>query len=98
MLFEFLVVSVEITKLIRQNIRVRNKIKRRFTKLFLHANHIVAKAILASDFIALREVIDLLVLVKALVKVALARGRTPEHIPLVRLSVTEPVAFEDRSQ
>jgi hypothetical protein len=39
-------------------------------------------------------VVDLLVLVEPLVEVALAAGRRPEHVPLMRLRVAESVELE----
>lgn len=71
-LFEFLVVLVELSKLIRQDVCVRDEIKVLFPVAFLHAYHVEAESILSSNLMALREVIDLLILVEALVQVALA--------------------------
>lgn len=42
--------------------------------------------------------VNLLVLVKALIEVALAARRAPEDVPLMRLRVREAVTFEDRSK
>jgi hypothetical protein len=72
MLLQFLIMSVEVAELIRQDIGIRDEIKVALAKFLLHADHIVTEPVLTSDFIALREVIYFLVLVKALIKVALA--------------------------
>jgi hypothetical protein len=77
MLFEFLVVSIEITELIWKDIGIRNKIEIAFSKFFLHANHIIAKSIFTCNFVTLGEVVDFLILVKTLIKIAFAAGRAP---------------------
>jgi hypothetical protein len=82
-LLKLLVVGIEITKFIWENVGVWDKVKWGFTELFLHSNHIVAETILARDLIGLREVIDFLELIQTLIEVTLAGGRTPEDIPLV---------------
>jgi hypothetical protein len=63
MLLKFLVVGVEITKLIRQDVGIRDEVEVGFPKFLLHADHVVAETILARDLVALGEVVDLLVLV-----------------------------------
>jgi hypothetical protein len=66
-------VSIEITKLIWQNVGVWNEVKGSFAELFLHADHVVAETVFPGDLVTLREVVDLLVLIQALIEVALAR-------------------------
>ena len=73
MLLELLIVVVEVSKLIRQDVSVRAEVKGTFAEALLEAHDIEAKTVLARDLVTLREVIDLLVLVQALVLVALAR-------------------------
>jgi len=63
---------VELTKLIRKNVSIWHKIKVLLAVSFLHSHDVEAKSILPSDFMTLREMIDLLVLVQPFVKVALA--------------------------
>jgi hypothetical protein len=87
--------SVEVTEFIWKNVGVWYEIEVAFPELFLHADHIIAKSVLSSDLITLREMIDFLVLIQAFIQVALAAGRAPQDVPLMRLSVREPVAFED---
>ena len=71
-LLKLLVVGIEITKFIWENVGVWDKVKWSFTELFLHSNHIVAETILARDLIGLREVINFLELVQTLIEVTLA--------------------------
>jgi hypothetical protein len=72
MLFQLLIMRVEIAEFIREDVSIRHKIKVLLSKAFLHSHHIIAKPILSGDFIALRVVIDLLELIKTLVDVRLA--------------------------
>jgi hypothetical protein len=95
MLLQFLIMRIKIAELIRQYVCIRYKIKWRLSEFLLHPHHIVAETVLPGDLIGLREVVDLLELVQALVEVALARGGAPEDVPLVRLRVAEAVALED---
>ena len=95
MLLKLLIVSVEITKLVWQYIGVRNEIERSLSEFFLHPHHVIAKSIFPGDFIALREMIDLLVFVQAFVEVALAGRGAPEYVPLMRFGVAEPVELEN---
>jgi hypothetical protein len=66
-LLQFLEMGIEITKLIWQNVSVWDKVKVLLSILFLHTNHVEAKSIFSSDFIALWEMIDFLVLIEPLV-------------------------------
>lgn len=75
MLLKLLVVFIEFSKLIRQNVSVRHEIKVLFSIPLLHSNNVEAQAIFASDFMALREMVDLLILIKAFIEVALTRTR-----------------------
>ena len=74
MLLELLIVVVEVSKLIWQDVGVWAEVKGTFAEALLEAHDIEAKTVLARDLVTLREVIDLLVLVQALVLVALARA------------------------
>lgn len=77
MLLQFLVMRIEIPELIGQYVCIGYKIKGRLSEFLLHTHHIIAETVLPGDFIGLREVVDLLELVQALVKVALAGGGAP---------------------
>ncbi len=59
--------SIEIAKLIRQNIGVRNEVEVLLAILLLHSYHVKAESVLTGNFIALREVIDLLMLIQTLI-------------------------------
>ena len=72
MLLQLLVVVVEIAKFIRQDVGVWAEIESILAESFLKPDYIKAKSILAGDLVTLREVIDLLVLIEALILIALA--------------------------
>jgi len=74
---QFLVVSVEFSELVRQDIGVRDEIEGRFSVFFLHSYSIAAKPIFPSDFMRLREMVDLLVFIQTLVNVLLAGTCAP---------------------
>ena len=60
---EFVIMTVEISELIWQNVGVRNYCEFIFTELLLHLHNVIAKSILASKFVRLREVVYLLVFI-----------------------------------
>ena len=68
-LLQFLVVVVEISELIRQDVGIRTEIESRFSEALLHAHNIEAKSIFSRNLITLREVIDFLVLIQTLILV-----------------------------
>ena len=96
MLLEFLIVVVEITELIWQNIGIWRKVKCILSEPLLKAHDIEAQTVLPGDLVALREVIDLLILVKALILVALARTGAPEEIPLMGVRRRETMLLKHR--
>jgi hypothetical protein len=63
MLLELLVVLVELSELIRQDVGVRHEVEMLLPKSVLHPHHIKAETIFASDLVTLREMVDFLVLV-----------------------------------
>ncbi len=68
MLFKFLIVRIEVSKLIREDIGVRNKVKVLFAKLLLHAHHVETKTVLPCNLVTLGEVVYLLELIQTLVR------------------------------
>ena len=72
MLLKLLVVSVEVSKLVWQDVSVRYEVEACFAKLLLHPHHVVAQSILSCDFITLREMVDLLVLIQTFVDIGFA--------------------------
>jgi hypothetical protein len=64
--------------------------------LLLHLYYILAEVVFPCDLIALREMIDFLILIKAFIDVGFAARVTPEDIPVVGFCVLETVGFEDR--
>lgn len=83
MLFELLVVLIELTKLVRKDVGIRNEVEVLLSKPFLHSHDVEAKPILSSDFMTLREMIDLLIFVQAFIEIALATRRAPQNVPFV---------------
>ncbi len=63
---------VEVVELIRKDVSVGNEVELLPSEPFLHFHKVVAKTVLASNLVALREVVDLLKLVEPFVDVALA--------------------------
>jgi len=72
MLLQLLVMCIKITEFIWKNVGIRNKVKVSLAKFLLHADHIIAQAVFYGDFVALRDVIDLLVLIQAFIEIAFA--------------------------
>ena len=68
-LLQFLVVVVEISELIRQDVGIRTEIESRFSEALLHAHYIEAQSVFSCNLITLREVIDFLVLIQTLILV-----------------------------
>lgn len=97
MLPEFLVMRVELSKLIRQDIGIRCEIKIMLPVLLLQPDNITTKPILSRYLMTLRKMIDLLVLIKPFIDIRLATRSTPKQIPLMTLSMTEPISLTNRS-
>ena len=72
MLFELLVVLVELTEFIRKNVSVGHEVEMLLAISFLHPDNVEAKSIFPCDLVALGEVVYLLVLVQSFIQVALA--------------------------
>ena len=67
MLPQLLVVSVELSELVRQNISIGHEIKVRLPVFLLHADDVVAETVLPRYLVTLREMVDLLVLVQSFI-------------------------------
>lgn len=65
---------MEIVEFIREDIGVGGKVKLLSTKLVLHFDEVVAKPVLAGDFVTHREVVYALELVETFVEEAFARA------------------------
>ena len=72
MLLQLLVVVVEVAKFVGQDVGVRAEVKSILTESFLKPYYVKAKPILAGDLVTLGKVINLLVLIKTLILIALA--------------------------
>ena len=59
--------SMEIMKLIRQDVCVRHEIKLISAKSLLHLDYIITESIFSGDFVTLWEVIDPLEFIKTLI-------------------------------
>ena len=68
-----------------------------FAKSLLHSDDVEAEPVFPCDFMTLREVVDLLVLVQAFVQVALAAGGAPQNVPLMGLGGRESCSLKDRA-
>lgn len=88
---------IEVTELIWKDVSIRNEIKSSFTVTFLHSDDIETKTIFASDLMTLRKMVNFLVLIKTFILIRFARARTPQKIPLMRLSVWKSMSFKDSS-
>ena len=97
MLSQPLVMCMEIMKLVWQNVSVRDEVVLLPSEALLHLDIVVTQAVFACNLVALREVVDSLMLIEALIHVAFARGRRPAQVPLVRLSAREGIGFKNRS-
>lgn len=88
---------MEVVELIRQNVSVWDKVELVSAKALLHLDVIVTKSVFSSDLIALRKVIDSLVLIQALVEITFAGTCRPKQVPFVRLRQGEVVDFKNGS-
>lgn len=71
-LLQFLIMSIEVSKFVRQNVGIRNKVEILFSILLLHPDDIAAKSILPGNLMTLGKVVDFLILVQPLIQVRLA--------------------------
>ncbi len=71
MLFKLLVVIIKVTELFWKNVCVRSKVEDMLAEFFLHADDVETHSVFAGDLVARRELVDLLILIKAFILVAL---------------------------
>ena len=95
MLLKLLVVLVEFTKLVWQNVGVRHEVKVLLAVSFLHSDDIETQPVFPGDFVTLREVIDLLVLVETFIQITFATARRPENVPFMALSWRKSGGLKD---
>lgn len=93
-LLQLLIVVIEITEFIWQDVGIWTKVKRILAESFLKAYNIEAQTILPGNLVALRKVIDLLILVESLILVTLARTWAPEKVPLMGIRWTEAMLLK----
>ena len=70
-LLQFLVVLVKFAKFIREDVRIWDKVEILFPISFLHSDKVEAQPILSSNLMTLWKMIDFLIFIKTLIKVAL---------------------------
>ena len=68
-LLQLLVMIVEVAKFIRQDVGVWAEVKGRLAKSFLHADDVETESVFSGDFITLREMVDLLILIQTFILV-----------------------------
>ena len=95
MLLQLLIVVVEVTELVGQDVGIRAEIESGLSKALLQAHNIEAETVFSCDFVRLWEVIDLLVLIEAFILVAFAAARTPQNVPLMTICRAEAVLFKN---
>lgn len=97
-LLQLLIVIVEVTELVRQDVRIRAEVKCLLAIALLQADNVKAETILASDLVRLREMIELLVLIKALILVTFARARAPQDVPLMTICRAKSVLLKNATR
>ena len=96
-LLKFLVVCVELMEFVWKDIGVWYEIELGTSESLLHLDNIVTESILASDLIALREMIDPLELIQAFIEVTLTGATSPKDVPFVRVGEVEAISLEEGS-
>ena len=71
-LLQLLIVVVKVTELVWQDVGVGAEVKCRLAEALLESDNVEAETVLAGDLVGLREVVNLLVFIEALILVALA--------------------------
>ena len=66
-LFELLVVVVEVPKFLGKDVSIRAQVKRRFAVFVLHSDYVVTQAVFSRDFKLGWEFVKFLVLVESLI-------------------------------
>ena len=66
-LLQLLVMGMEVVEFVWKDVGVWNEVKLTSAKSLLHLDVVVTKSVFSGDLIALREVVDFLVLVKTFV-------------------------------
>lgn len=67
MLLQLLVVLIEFSELVRENISIGHKVEMLLAESLLHTDDVEAEAVLSGNFITLGEVVDLLILIESFV-------------------------------
>ena len=75
--------SMEVLEFIWQDVSVRDEVKLVATEALLHLDIVEAQSVLPCNLMTLREVINLLELIKSFIQVALARTGRPKDVPFM---------------
>ena len=86
---------VEVGKLVREDVRVRQNIEDFLAEALLHLYDVFAQTVFSSQLIRHREVIDLLVLVHGLVDVRLDALTCPQDVPFITFGLAESTGLHD---
>jgi len=95
--FLFVEALAELLPLFGQHEGLRQKVEVLLREALLHLNHINRQSVLPRQFRARWEVVNLLVLIKSLVKVVFALGVGPKHVPVVTVGRDQAVDLEDEA-
>ena len=85
---------LELLSLIWEYICFGDEVEVHFRELLLHSSHVDRQSILSSQFYAIREMVDLLVQVQPLIKVALALCVSPKNVPVVTICLNQAIDFK----
>ena len=85
----------QLAVLVGQDVGVRHEVKRLSAELLLHLDVVEAQSVFPGDLVGVREVVESLELIEAFVEIGLAAAASPEHVPLMRLSVVEPICLAE---
>lgn len=86
---------VKYAEIVWDDVGIWNEIEQLSPKLFLQFQEVYCHPIFPGDLVRLRKVVDFLVLIQTFVKIRLAGPTRPKDVPLVGLSVSEHVCFQD---
>lgn len=88
---------VKIWIFFRQDIGVRNDVKRSFAVNFLHSENVLRKFVLPCNFKRIWEMVDLLKLIQTFINIRFWRSIDPHHVPIMTFSIVKPSCFKSWS-
>ena len=81
--------------MLRNAIGLGEEIDFSFLVFFPHLIDIDAEPIFPCDFVTLRKMVDLLILVEPIIQIGFAGAAAPNNVPLMRVGVREMIGLED---